>query len=377
MVESKERIFLCNRWFYLVDETDECFFYSTNINSKKSVNFSIKLELNKKTNEMKLIYFNKNKAIGIINISSIRDYPITFHYSQLVPEEMQINQNTYFNLLIELIGSMDDRYSISKDYKILFHKSKKMSKLCYREPDFPLETELNINDIDINTRFLNQFIDLVSLFGHTLAYINEHLLGSNKSEEAALEMAESISNQEIKNLEIPQELMVYDRMYHFVEAKDSLYIYTNDEDGKYNLIVKVDHNDLKIDAIRFQIDKGTNKRGLIEIKRESQNELVTNLSQRGIPELHINQKIIVNATIRSLIVYNDLGAELSHEVDIYSNQKNYHLEKHPYLSTFLLDEEGNFYDIINSQYKELSFICSSSANIFHNIERKIIKKKIV
>lgn len=367
MVENKKKAFLCNRWFYLVKETEDKLFYSTNKNQKQVVGKTVNLEIKKETNEMTIIYLQKQKTFGVTS------YPIQLHYLQLECENMIVNDNTYTNLLIELSASIDNIYSVPKNgYEICFHKKKKNKELCYQEQNFPMDTKLNTKDFIINSEAVKEFQKLVSTFSRTVTAINQYILHPEKE---IPNQIEEESNKEIRNLEIPQELMVYDRVYHLTKTQDSLFIYENNEDGIYNLEIRVDTDNLKFGDIRFKIKKSKGSKGSIQICSNDQNEILTSLSQRDIKEVVLNEEILHKANISSLVIYNNEGTLISNDVNITSQEGNYHLEQHPDLKRFYVDEEGMLYSIGNSEYHEYSSICSFSYGIFHSIEKRLIKKR--
>lgn len=378
MVENNEKIFLCNRWFYLVKETEDTLFYSTNKNQNQVAEKSVNLEVKKESNEIKIIYLKKRKTLGVIKTSDVTSYPINFHYSQCECEEIVVNGSNHTNLLIELFASIDGVHPIRDNgYEISFHKKKKMNNLCYQQPNFELDTILNIKHITIDSKTVKEFQETVSTFDRAVTKIKNLILNTNQKEEApsvASELTKE-SVEDVKKLEVPQELMVYDRVYHLANIKDSSYIFENTEDGIYNLEIRIDSDHLKLTDVRFKIKKDKGSDGVVRIYPNDQNEIITSLTQRNIKEVTINHEVLYKASIKSLVVYNDLGDKISNEINIQSENGNYHLERHPHFCNFYVDGNGTLYSIGNSDYYEYLSICSSSYAIFHSIEKKLMKNQ--
>lgn len=377
MMESKNKLFLCNRWFYLIKENEDTLFYSTSKDDKNNKK-SVRLEFNKKDKTIKIIYLKKQRTLGIIEISDITSYPIYFYYKQLECDDIIINNEMYNNLLIELFTSKLKDNDISKQIiEVCFSKKKKMNSICYKEPEIPYNEKINIDSINTDASMIKEFRDVVDTFYRMSSSLGKYVLNTNNQEESTCKQVEEMPFEQMKRIVIPQEIVVYDRKYHLVGTKNNSVNYENKDCGIYNLIIGLDFNNKELADIKIKIKKGKQQDGIIKIYQNEQKEIVATLSQRNIKEMGLNQNVLHNANIKSTVVHNNEGKITCNEATITSEEGNYFLERHPNYTVFFTNEEGILYSIKNSDYDEYSSIISYSQGIFHSIEKKLIKKDTI
>ena len=143
MAENKYKFYLCDRWFYLIKETDTLLKYASNPSKPTS---GIIVEKNKEDNSLQIFYYIKGKLYSKISVSNILERDIYLHYKDLIPHYTVINGEEYVNLLVDIFSHIKYGNKVEND-QIYVRKKKNLKKLCYREPDFPLEVTVPTKDI--------------------------------------------------------------------------------------------------------------------------------------------------------------------------------------------------------------------------------------
>lgn len=364
MVELKKNIYLCNRWFEYQEQTGEEITYTS---IPKNTSSRIKMVMNKETNEVTFFFFEDKKMIEKIEISNIREDIIEFHYKQEVPEILKIGELKYDNLGIELYTKMN-KGSMSRKYEIQFTKTNKKSKFNWVKPTFSLNERINLEDMDYDSDTFNRVRDFISIFPIYLKDFRNLLSVEMPKEQNIVEV--------IRELTIPQELYVYDRVYCLDNINSNKVILKSTEDDIRNLEIRFDPTTLKLTRIDLKISGSMNANGIIQIFPDGDKVTVRYCNKKH-EDVLVNRVKIKHARIHSEIIFSEDGKELLHSVQIQNKDADLELLAHPYLINCYIDGNGNMYDIVNSSYSLFDMISPYAPNIFHAIEKKFFKVKVL
>lgn len=367
MVENKKRFYLCDRWYYLINETDNKLVYTTNLKNKMDGNL---LEISKENHQIQIIYLSKNKAIAKLEINNVDSQNIDFHYIEYECNQIDVNDEIYTNLLIELFASRK-KFDSKGNVEILFTKKKKLNKMCYRTPDFPIDKKTDVKSIKIDLKKITEFQELTTYIPNNI----NKILGKIFSDE---QINENEDIKEISRLVIPQELEIYDRVYSFVEKTDNKLLYTNDEDDIINLEIKVDTiNFILQDITLVTKAKNQNKaaKNLIKIFPNLENGITAKYYTNKKSNINMGGKIIEDAKIDSEVIFDGNEQKISHTLSIKAGKQQFELTRHPHLMNNYVDNEGNIYHIGCSDFARFQGISGFACKIYKRIENSIFKEK--
>lgn len=366
MVENKKKIYFCDRWYYLVNETEDKLTYTTNQKNKMEGNL---LEINKNSKQIQIIYLQKNKAVAKLEISN-NDNNINLHYMEYECNEIEVNNEIYTNLLIELFATRK-KHNYKGDFKIKFSKKKKLNKMCYRTPDFPIDNEIDLNSVKIDIKRIEEFKDLTTWLPNNI----DKVLNNVFSSEQDIEKEEI---KEIVRLEIPQELEIYDRVYNFIKQNDNKLIYENTEDDIINLEIKVDTINFVLQNVEL-ITKAKNQtkniKNSIQIFPNLENGITAKYVTSKKTNINLSGKIIEDAKIDSEVIFDKNYEKVSSNISIKAGKTQYDLIEHPYIKKNYVDNEGNIYHIGCSEFARFQGISSFASRIYKRIEKNIFKEK--
>ena len=369
MVEKTNRFYLYDRWFNFIKETDDKIVYSSN---KKKKGNSINVEIDKETSDMSILYLSDKKMLAKLDITDIDTDSINFHYQEQEPQLITINDNVYVNLILELTTSIDRTKFISEKI-VRVNKKKKLNKMCYLEPDFPINEDINLKDVDIDSDMFSYFLNLI-----------DYIKGYVRSLETLMEKDKKTSTiaklkQEEKNLVIAEELFIYDRNYNLVARDDRTLYYENHQDGITNLEIKMDPNKY-LTSINFVIENETPFRtgkNLLQIIRNDLGGVTVRFTNRKKSSLRISGdtfKDYDDAKFKYETVYDQESNVVYNNVEVVADNDEYSLTYHPSLSNIFIDENGNAYRINGQDFCLLDSISSFAPGIFENVEKTLTKK---
>ena len=363
MAEDKNRIYLCDRWFYLIKETDTILKYASNPIKPTQ---GIILEKRKDDNSLQIFYYVKNKLFNKISVSDITEKEIFFHYKDLVPHLTNINGEEYVNLLADIFSHLKYGNRAESD-KIYIKKKKNLRKLCYREPDFPLEVTIDLKDLSVANEGIQYYLNLVSNFKLYIPNVNER--------EKQDDMAKNITG-EIRELNIPGELALFDRIYTFKEEELGRLYFYNDEDSITNLVINYDTIYRYIEGINinFRETIGTKKFDCTyEAYRNEYNGMTVVFYNNIKENININQQKIEDSRYKFFAKYDESGNQVSNYLEIIAGRKRTVYYLHPVLSTIYIDDDGNTYQIGNQNFGRLKGMANFSNGIFKVLEKKLTK----
>lgn len=365
MAEDKYRFYLCDRWFYLIKETDEILKYASNPNKPTS---GIVIEKRKDDSSLQIFYCVKNKVYAKISVSSILEPDIFFHYKDILPHLTTIKDEEYVNLLTDIFSHT--RYgNMVDESKIFVKKKKNLKKLVYREPDFPLENTLCFSDLNANNASINYYLNLVDNFKLYIPEANELELKADKGE---------IVTDEVKELKIPDSLYLFDREYEFVKEDLGKVYFTNDEDTITNLVINYDHvyHYLESININFKENTGLKKTDCTyQVYRNECNGMTVVFYNNVKENINVNQQKVEEAKYRAVIKYDEANNQISNYLEIVVGRKRSVYYIHPTFSTTYVDSEGNTYQIGNQNFARLNSMAKMSKNVLNNVEKKLVKEK--
>ena len=367
----KKRIYILDRWFYLnKDLEDKTVYYSKRSRDGSQVG----IEIDKDGNSAAVLYFdkdiNKKDVIAILFIEDLKTDEVKFHYQDQEPQLININDNTYVNLLVELFSKGTERIVNKKIVKITEKKKlNKKKKMVYYPPEgFELNTEISLNSINIESKTLGYSIELID-------YIKSRREILKIEDEDELEIPEHINVERVKNLHVPSELYIYDRKYEFINRDDTTLYYQNTQGGIRNLEIKIDPNNIFTGLI-------------LKIKNEQRQKYIFQATKNDLNGITVKFKNRRNATIRlvrnsehkdcddavfsSETTYDINDKEVSNKLEIRADSNEYELTHHPHFTNTYVDEEGNTYRVLGQEFGYLTGLSDFSTGIFKTIEKKLI-----
>jgi len=368
MDESIKKFYLYDRWFYFQKETEDKIVYKSN--SKRKLN-GILVEFSKEIDNVDVLYFDNDKLISKLTITNIQKNKTEFHYQDKEPQLIHINDNTYVNLLIELFTNSDDKFLNKKTIKIT--KKNNLKKLCYREPDFKLDTEISLNSLKIESKILNYFIELIDYIKRNkdVLRINIKEKESEKEEEIIEECPKNY------NLVIPSDLYIYDRNYTLIGEMNNNVYYENNQDGYTLLEVRPDPNSV-ISRLTLHFKKeasSKNEKYVLQMLHNSLNGVTVRYQTAKKAEIRIKSDTINdydNAQYLNTIVYDGNNAKMSDRLQVKVGKIELDLTSHPYFSNTYVDENGNEYHMGSSDFAKLEGIACYAPGIYNGIKEKFL-----
>lgn len=363
---DKKRFYLYDRWFYLLQETEDKLKYTSVI---KETSNGIKIEIDKNTKMVDILYFQSNKLLAKLSVTDITDKNIHFHYEDKEPQEIMINDNIYVNLLVELFADANIKNNKSNSKEVIkITRKKKLNKMCYREPDFPLDKEIDINNIKIKSDILAYYLGVIESLNRYIPKLEVCLENTNEEKIVSI-------NHPIKNLVIPDSIYLYDRNYKFVNREENIIHYINKEDGITNLEIKLDPNDYYLSSVSFIMsEEKKNSKNVLEILPNDIGGITVKFNNEKKKKLRISYQDYENATFNYTMIYDKDDKKVSNLVEILSDNEKLSLTYHPIFTNVYVDCEGNEYRISNQDFARLSGIASFGPGIFKGIEKKLTKE---
>lgn len=367
MVENRNQFYLYDRWYYLINETENKLIYSSNIDSKTDCN---KLEIDKENNKINIIYISDNKTLGKLEINYNNPTQIKFHYSQYECYEMKINEEIYENIIYELYATRSRKETPEKT-EIKFTKKKKLNKLCYREPNFPMDKRIKIDEVNFKTEQVKNFQQLVDYHQGKINKIIKLIQQPKETKSSKTEDA-------IKTLEIPETIMVYDRPYSFVKQDDQKLLYRNENCEITNLEIKLDTTDMRVLDIKFvskELEHEQPPRYIIEIFPNEIDGLTARYHNCKAREIYINDKKVKHVKIKSATIFNCECENIETKLKLEIRNKSYDLVSSPINSSLFQDKSTNMYKIYCNYYLYFQSMIPYIPDIYKHVKNSIFKEK--
>jgi len=363
MVENLKKFYLYDRWFELEKKTDdELIYWSIPKNSPSRVKINIDL----KSNEMTLSYFEDRKLLKQIMITDITQKKVDLHYRDEVCDLLEIGEQKYDNLAIEMFASIIND-GVTREYNLMFSKKDVPSNYEWIEPILPIDEKINMNDIDCSSNKVNDFIDFACSFPVAIKKLRPLITQKIEHQED-----EKIS--EVKELIIPDEITVYDRTYHLINFSSNKIFMTNTEDGIRNLEIKYDPIDLALKGVSIKIKDKNKTERVIKIKINDLDCVTVKYYTKIKETVLVNHRKIEGAKINSDMIFDNNNHKVQASVSISNDEEQLYLLEHPLITNNYSDGNGNLYTVSNSGYNTYYGIASFAPWIINGVKEKIYKK---
>ena len=366
-MESRNKFYLYDRWFYLVKETSGKLIYSS---IPSNILNGITIELDKKTYELSVLCFKDGKMVTKVRTSSLKDSKIKYHYKEKEPQQIVVNDNVYVNIFLEANIDYQNVKSIQKG-KLILRKKNIMKKLCYRKPDFPLDCEIGINNLDIESYYLEYFKNICEFIS-----INKNKFISYI--ESVPKKKEVIDIPQVNSINIPNEIYYYDRNYTLSKQDANTACYINTDDEYCELEVKFDHIYNNITDIFLRYKESKNMRipnYELRIVPNSLNGITTTFKSNRLSNIKLSEKLLEDALFDSTIVFDEDNKIMSFNTKITAKKEVYNLTISPVFSTMYSDEYGNEYRLIDRYYCNLLGIAKLSPMGYSCIKKNFFLPK--
>ena len=369
MKKQLKRFYMYDRWFEFEKETEDKYIYTSAKRKKGSI---IHLEAFKDNKNIDILYLKDKVMIAKLSLENIDTDNIHIHYQEQEPQLITINDNIYVNLILELFTDIEKGRLVS-DKVVKVNKKKKLNKMCYLEPDFPINEEIDLHEIEIESDVFDYFLNLI-----------EYIKGYIKSLEFLMEHEDKkinptrFINKKYK-LNIAEELYIYDRSYTFVSKDDRTLFYENHEEGITNLEIKIDPNKY-LTSINFIMENHsgiTDNKDVFQIIRNELNGVTVRYLNRKKSNLRITGdefKDYDSAKFRGISVYDSEANKVFDNIEIRAQNDEYVLSSHPVLSNVYIDEYGKTYRVNGQDFSKLDAMSDFAPGIFENVEKTLLKK---
>lgn len=365
MVENKKRCYVYNHWFEFQAKVGDRYIFHSIPKNEASM---IKIEVNQKTNQVMFFYLEKGKMVGKIEISDIYKSEIQIHYVQKEVKEIEIDGHRYDNLLLELFATMRENNHF-ENCQLMFVRRKKNSNYPWVEPSLPINTKIDIENIDFSSEHVTDFIEFVKFLPIHIKEFKSILTSTNYQQVPQ-------NRLEIREFIIPNGVMFYDCYYRLVNGSENHLSFMNTEDEIRNLEVKVDPVAQLLLGIRLTIEDTSKNKKMIQITPNKQNGVTVKYCNKEKESIQVNHQTMKEAQIRASVIYDNNRNKLEHEVAISSGSNCLNLIGHPFLTNNYCDSNGNLYTIGNSGYHLFCGIAGYAPSIFEGMREKVFVKKL-
>ena len=379
MLENRSKFFLHDRWFYYKKEIDGLRTYTTMV---EDPNNGLILIYDNDSNEVEIIAIKDGDFMAKLYISDITKPELSFHYKESTPQNIYIEDDLYVNLLLEAF--IETKYGrIDKESIIRISRKKNLDKIVYLTPPLPLDKDIYLDKYKIKSEMLDYFLGLIDSFNIFIKLLEKDK-ASKKELEPDLSKLKIESNEEevvirpleefITNLEIPEELYIYDRKYQFVNKDLSHINYLNTQGGENSLRINLDPNTSIVTGMTLESKNEKDEKYLFTAMYGENNILVTFGTNQKVPlQLTYTEKINTHITFEG--TYDKKAKPLDVLVKIEKNNQLIQLKPHPYFSGVYVDQSGNEYRLNSQDFSRFSGIASFSPYILDHIEKTLTKKK--
>lgn len=371
MIENRNQFYLYDRWYYLTNETEDKLSYSSNPEDRRNGNI---LEVDKTKNKISIIYLSNNKTLGKLEMTQLESLKIKLNYSQYECKELAINDDIYNNLLFELVTITNPKHTEEK-IEIVFKKKKKLNKICYREPKFPMNRKINLNELETDiyeTYLFKQMVDHSNIIMPKIIKLINEPIEEEKQPDIKIEDS---NLDRVKNLKVPEDIHVYDRKYHLVKTENDIIYYESTGCEISNLEIKVDTNNMNILGIELKMKdiEEEKHKYTIQIYKDKENNIAARYCNRKKTNVYLNHEKLEQARIHSEIAFDANNHNVVNKIKIDSQNKHYNLVAHP--SSGYIDKEGNQYKVYCNDYVEFQSMGPFIGGIYKHVENSIFKEK--
>lgn len=376
MVNCIKKFCFCDRWYYFNKVENNILFYET----KKGdyVNNSL-FQFNIDDKTITLITIKNKHTIDKLEISDITMNNIVYNYTQFIPDEIEVNDNIYVNVLLNFRAEIEGFRLISEEVK--FVPVKRMKKMCYCEPVFPLNTYVDARLYDINSDKYNKFQKMYWNCSSSYSFIKEKLLNNNEDD---VEVIGDFDLNRNSILDVPKEIYIYSANY---------VLYSDDVDTYYYIEDKMDYSkDDKNNTLKFltiKVDLYSGKTKMIEIKNGSLSLIQIYRNEKNnnnVTFRYVNKKKL-DVNINGILyekckIHMDADYDENNKINEYSinivskGTSGLNLKAHPiYVNTYL-DDEGNEYHLGNGNFALDQFMVYSACNIINFVDQSFFKEDL-
>lgn len=229
----------------------------------------------------------------------------------------------------------------------------------------------SINKLKQSTEFLLPSINEI-----------EHRL-FNEEEEEQLDHIDdkNIPIIELANGTYPNEIYVYDRIYHLLGKRNKAVIYQSDGDEIKELEIYFTDDNSKIKEVRL-IDyyysfideiQAKSKSKIIRFLRTNDGKVSTTLCNRKRESMIINTHTIDKNNISARAITTEKGILEALNVKITNQLGLFNLKKIPNKNVELFDDDGNCYLVSSNSFAQFSHFIMYSPFILNTLEKNLIK----
>lgn len=365
-MESRNKFYLYDRWFYIVKDTDKEIEYSSIPNNVLN---GITLKLDKEKYTLTILCFKKEKMITKITTSSLKDTCIEYKYKEKEPQFITVNNNLYVNLFIEAKVKYESVRSIGSGTMIIKRKNI-MNKICYLEPDFKVNEKMTIASLDIDSQYFNYFKNLCEKISISKNKFVEYI-------DTVSDKKEIIIDNDNYSITIPDEIYYYDRNYTLIKKNVDSAVYSNQEDG-YNEL-KINFNPLNKTLTQIQLklkEEKSSKQAMYELKiyPNTLNGVTSTFKSNTKKTMMLSNREIEDASFYSTLVFDDNSKLMSFNTKLTSKKTVYNLTISPVFRNVYSDEFGNEYHLIDRDYCQLLGIAKFAFWGYESTKKKFLTK---
>lgn len=361
-IENQKRLYFYDRWFELVTQKEDSLIYYS---IPRNASNGIKLEINQNTNEIIICYIKNKQVIRQISITNIFEKNIELHYSDVICELMMIGDHVYDNLAIEVFTNISND-SPSRKYELMFSKREILSNYEWKDPILPINQRMDIDEIDVSSDKVNDFIEFVASFPIEIRRIKNMQNYEENSETTQLA---------VSNIAIPQEIIVYDRVYKLVKVKEDKIILTNQDEDIRNLEIKYDPFTLQLQSVSIKMKKNNKTERVLKIEPNDLNGITVQYRTKVTETVVISEKKVENAKVNFNMVFDKNKNKVENNVLISTATEEIKLLEHPVIGNNYTDGNGNLYTLRNQGYNTLYGVASFAPGIFNSIKEKVFVKQ--
>jgi len=299
-------------------------------------------------------------------ITDITKKQVDLHYCDEVCELLEIGEQKYDNLAIEMFASIIND-SVTREYQLMFTKKNVSSDYEWKNPILPIDEKISMNDIDCSSKKVTDFIDFACYFPVALKklipLITQNIENKNNKKVPV-----------IKEIMIPEEITVYDRTYHLINASENKIFMTNTEDGIRNLEIKYDPTAFVLKGVSIKIKEKNKTERVIKIKPNDLDGVTVKYYAKVKETVLVNDRKIDEAKINSDMIFDSNNEKVQASISNSNDEEHFYLLEHPLIRNNYSDGNGDLYTIRNSGYNTYYGIATMAPWIVNGVKEKVFKK---
>ena len=249
-------------------------------------------------------------------------------------------------------------------------KKTNMNKMCYLEPDFPLNEKINIGVLDIDSYYFSYYKNICEYISVNRKKFIDYINSSAEKKEVTI-------TNEVNELSIPNEIYYYDRIYKLVKQERNNAVFLNTEDYYNELKVNYDPTYKNITQISLDYkDSKTSQKKLFELKivPNTFNGVTTTFKTNTKKTILLSNREVEQASFDSTLVYDDNNNLMSFNTKISAKKEVYNLTISPIFRNVYSDEFGNEYHLVDRDYSYLLGIARFSFWAYQSVKKIFLTK---